>query len=116
MSDMAIYLALFFSIVLSSVAQIFQKFAALQQDGDKPQSLLSSPYVWLSFLCLGLGLLLWLVVLSELSVSQAYPMLSLSYVVVMLLARWLFKERTPVRHWLGAVLIILGVSCLMGTV
>ena len=113
MNDLYIYSALFFSILLSSIAQIFQKFAAIQLN-ETGASLLKSPYLWLSFTCLGLGLLLWLVVLSELSVSQAYPMLSLSYIAVMLLARWLFKEPVPARHWAGAVLIILGVSCLMG--
>ncbi|PWQ95727.1 EamA family transporter [Leucothrix arctica] len=114
MSDLVIYIALFFSIVLSSVAQIFQKLAALRLDDNESQSFLRSPYVWLSFVCLGFGLVLWLVVLSELSVSQAYPMLSLSYIAVMLLARWLFKEHIPMRRWVGAAFIILGVSCLMG--
>lgn len=114
MTDTTVYMALLLSIVLSSVAQIFQKLAALQLNDNSSPSSLKSPYFWLSLVCLGLGLLLWLIVLSEFSVSQAYPMLSLSYVAVMLLARWLFKEHISTRHWCGAILIILGVSCLMG--
>jgi undecaprenyl phosphate-alpha-L-ara4N flippase subunit ArnE len=114
MNDFFVYLVLFFSILLSSVAQVFQKMAASTLLDNKPRTLLRSPYIWLSFLCLGVGLLLWLVVLSAMPVSQAYPIMSLSYIVVMLLARWLFKERIPARRWVGAALILLGVSCLMG--
>lgn len=113
MSDPVIYVALLLSVICSSASQIFQKLAALQTDGKK-SFMVANPYVLLSFLSLGVALLLWLVVLSVMPVSQAYPMLSLSYIVVMLLARWLFKEQISLQHWLGAGLIMLGISCLMG--
>jgi undecaprenyl phosphate-alpha-L-ara4N flippase subunit ArnE len=60
--------------------------------------------------------LLWLVVLGRLELSIAYPMLSLGYVVVMLVARTLFQEVIPVRRWLGTFLIMLGISVLVGGV
>ena len=106
-STSLIYLVLFLSIVLTSAAQILQKLAA----NKSVQSLNS--FVLLSLGCLGIALLLWLVVLSVMPVSQAYPMLSLSYVIVMLLARWIFKEQIPWQRWLGAALIMLGISFLM---
>lgn len=114
MSDSIVYLALFASVVCSSASQIFQKLAAVQTCETTASLRLINPYVLLSFASLGLALLLWLVVLSVMPVSQAYPMLSLSYIVVMLLARWLFKEQISLQHWLGAGLIMLGISCLMG--
>lgn len=114
MNEFLVYAALFFSILLSSVAQVFQKMAASRLVDNKLNTLCRSPHVWLSFLCLGVGLLLWLVVLSTMPVSQAYPIMSLGYIVVMLLARVFFKERIPARRWVGAALILLGVSCLMG--
>lgn len=112
-----VYGALFLSIILTSTAQILQKFAANQsvqsENSAEKQSL--NYFVLLSLGCLGLALLLWLVVLSVMPVSQAYPMLSLSYIIVMLLARWIFKEQIPWQRWLGAAFIMLGISCLMGT-
>ncbi|RVU83754.1 4-amino-4-deoxy-L-arabinose-phospho-UDP flippase [Leucothrix sargassi] len=114
MTELMTYSLLFISVVLSSVAQILQKYAALHSN-ETDASLFANRFVWLSFTCLGLALLLWLAVLSELAVSTAYPLLSLSYVVVMLLARTLFKEHIPLRRWLGALLIILGITCLKGT-
>lgn len=38
-------------------------------------------WLMLALICLGLALLLWLVVLSRVAVSVAYPMLSLNYVL-----------------------------------
>ena len=116
LSPSLVYLALFLSIILTSTAQILQKLAAnqslqLEKKGEK-QSL--NFFVLLSLGCLGMALLLWLVVLSVMPVSQAYPMLSLSYIIVMLLARWIFKEQIPWQRWFGAALIMLGISCLMG--
>lgn len=112
-----VYGALFLSIILTSTAQILQKFAANQsvqsENSAEIQSL--NYFVLLSMVCLGFALLLWLVVLSVMPVSQAYPMLSLSYIIVMLLARWIFKEQIPWQRWLGAAFIMLGISCLMGT-
>ena len=49
MNDFFVYLALFFSILLSSVAQVFQKMAASTLLDNKPRTLLRSPYIWLSF-------------------------------------------------------------------
>mgnify|MGYP000462873961 CR=1 FL=1 len=116
LSTKVVYLALFVSIGLTSTAQILQKLAAeksKQQDSFGQKKFLNL-FVLMSFACLGIALLLWLLVLSVLPVSQAYPMLSLSYIVVMLLARLLFKEQIPWQRWAGAALIMLGISCLMG--
>ena len=64
------------------------------------------------FLCLGLGLLVWLLVLQRLEVGIAYPMLSLNFVLITLVARYLFKESIDRRHWLGVGLVIAGVILL----
>lgn len=117
LSPKLVYLALFLSIILTSTAQILQKLAAdkSKQLDEAGQKQFLSPFVLLSLACLGVALLLWLVVLSVMPVSQAYPMLSFSYIVVMLLARWIFKEQIPWQRWLGAALIMSGISCLMGS-
>jgi len=121
MTDLAFlwgYLALFVAISLSACAQVLQKLAASRTQPALSTRILPpvlyNPFFLMSLACLGLSMLLWLVVLSILPVSQAYPMMSLGYVLVMLLARYLFKERVAWQRWLGVGLIILGVSCLIG--
>ena len=113
-----VFALLLLSIACSSTAQVFQKLAA--QDFATHQgsrwTLLLKRNVLLSLVLLGSGLLLWLMVLSYLELSVAYPILSLGYVVVLLVARYLFQETIPTQRWLGIVLIMLGISILVGGV
>lgn len=55
------------------------------------------------------SLVIWIMGLSRVPVSVAYPMLSLGYVVNAVLAYYLFGEAVTVTKWLGIGLIILGV-------
>lgn len=97
--------------LLTSFGQVAQKMAALRWSAG-PSSLahkMRSPWLWAALFSLGLALLLWLLVLQRLEVGVAYPMLSLNFVLVTLLARWFFAERTDARHWAGVALIVAGV-------
>lgn len=61
-----------------------------------------------SFVSLGL----WLVAISKMEISVAYPMVSVGYVITMIAGYYLFGEPiTPVKA-LGMVLIVAGVFCL----
>lgn len=97
--------------LLTTFGQVAQKMAVSRWSGraaglgDK----LRSPWLWAALFSLGLGLLLWLAVLQRLEVGVAYPMLSLNFVLVTLVARLVFAERTDGRHWLGVALIVAGV-------
>ncbi len=51
----------------------------------------------------------WIVGLSRVDVSLAYPMLSLGYVVNALAAWWLFGEALGPQRWAGMALILAGV-------
>lgn len=52
----------------------------------------------------------WIVALSRIDVSVAYPMLSIGYVVNALLAFWLFGEAVSPQRWLGIAVILIGVA------
>ncbi len=95
--------------LLSSAGQLCQKQAAYR--AGKKQLVL-----WLALAVgmLGAGMLLWLVVLQRVPVSLAYPMLSLNFVWVTLAAKFIWRETVTARHWLGIVLIILGILLLGG--
>lgn len=100
--------------LLTCMGQVAQKFA-VESWRDQPDGWalkLRSPWLWAALLCLGCGLLVWLLVLQRLEVGIAYPMLSLNFVLVTLMARFVFKEHIDTRHWLGVVLVIAGVVLL----
>jgi len=69
-----------------------------------------NPKVLTGFLLYGLSSIIWLVILNRVKLSVAYPMISMSYVFVVLLSALVFRERiTPVMV-LGLFLICGGVT------
>jgi multidrug transporter EmrE-like cation transporter len=59
--------------------------------------------------CYAVSVVVWIVALSRVEVSVAYPMLSIGYVVNALLAWWLFDESLDLQRWLGIGVIVAGV-------
>ena len=77
--------------------------------GREVVKLAGSPWVWAGLAVTGLSSLLWFDVISRVQLSYAYPLLSTSY-VVMMLASWLFLSESPtLTRWLGVLVICLGV-------
>lgn len=93
--------------LLSCCGQLCQKQAA--QRAERRHLIL---WLGLSALLLGAGMLVWLQVLRHVDVSVAYPMLSLNFIFIALAARGIWKEPISARHWLGVVLIIIGIIAL----
>jgi multidrug transporter EmrE-like cation transporter len=59
--------------------------------------------------CYVLSLFVWIVGLSRVPVSVAYPLLSVGYVVNAIAAHYLFGEALTVTRWLGIGFIVVGV-------
>ena len=59
--------------------------------------------------CYVVSVAVWIVGLSRVDVSVAYPMLSLGYIVNALAAWWLFGEALGPARWSGMALIVAGV-------
>jgi drug/metabolite transporter (DMT)-like permease len=59
--------------------------------------------------CYAISLVVWIIGLSRVPVSIAYPMLSLGYVVNAIAAHYLLGESVTVARWLGIGFIIVGV-------
>lgn len=53
--------------------------------------------------------IVWLIVLSRVELSFAYPLLGLSYVLVVLASKFILKEEVMPLRWVGSVIIFLGV-------
>ena len=96
------------------MGQIAQKIAVeCWRGGITPLATkLRTPWLWIALACLGLGLLIWLLVLQHVEVGVAYPMLGLNFVLITIVARFGFKETVDARHWFGVVLVICGVLLL----
>jgi multidrug transporter EmrE-like cation transporter len=59
--------------------------------------------------CYAISVVVWIVALSRVQVSIAYPMLSIGYVVNALLAWWLFGEDLNAQRWMGIAVIVVGI-------
>jgi drug/metabolite transporter (DMT)-like permease len=68
-----------------------------------------SPHILLGFLCYGVSVLVWLVVLSRVDVSFAYPLLSVAYIFVALAGKAVFGEVLSPARWAGILVICVGV-------
>ena len=67
--------------------------------------------VWFALcgLCFALSSVLWMYIVKHFPLSQAYPLISLSYVMGMLAAVFIFHEAVPLIRWVGVALIMVGV-------
>jgi len=68
-----------------------------------------NPFVLLGLASYVISVGAWLVVLSRVDVSVAYPMVSLGYVVTVILGRVLFNEAVTAQRVLGVLVICAGV-------
>jgi len=109
---------LFCGVLLNALAQLGLK-AATRVTGplvagdssllQRGLELLSVPSLWFALCAYGLSVIVWLVGLSRVPVSQAYPLLSLGYVINVGLAWWLLGEIPNVQRVAGIAIIIVGV-------
>ena len=70
------------------------------------------PEILVGLVLFGSSFLIWIKVLTKSDLSYAYPMVSLGYVLVALLSRFLFNEPFTVNKVIGVVMIISGVFVL----
>lgn len=97
------------AVLCTSASQVVQALAARRlPEHASLASTLSHPLVWLAYGFLAVGLVFWLVALTELEVSQTYPLFALGFVLTMLFARFGLGESVRPRAWFGACLIVLG--------
>lgn len=76
---------------------------------DKAKTVLKQPLLYVGGCLYVLGMVVWLVVLSRVDLSFAYPMLSVSYVLIMVISAYMFHEPITLNRVIGTFLIIGGV-------
>lgn len=112
---------LLINVLLGTVGQILLK-TGMNNAGGKANAVgmtalmnavkaITNPWVLAGFILYGVSSILWLMILKKVSLSTAYPMISLSYVFVVILSAMCLGERP---HWgttvPGLLLIIVGVT------
>jgi len=111
---------LFVSVGFATAGQLTLKAAmeaigriGTAQVSDAGQTIaraVKEPLLWIGLVLFGVSALFWLVVLSRVALSLAYPFVGISYVVVVALARFFFHEHVPTLRWIGVAVIAVGIG------
>lgn len=101
--------ALWTSILLGAFAQVFLRRGVAGHQGPY-LLLLRSAWVWAWGLCFVFATALWMMAISAMQVSYAFPLLSIGYLVVAALSIVFLRERIPASRWAAIAVITLGVA------
>ena len=115
------FLLILTGVLLNAVAQLALKASvkgmgaiglSMTGSGAVALRLMSEPWLWVGLFCYGISVIIWILALSRVDVSIAYPMLSIGYVVNAFAAWMLFGEVLSVAKLAGIGIIIIGVYIL----
>lgn len=108
-------------VLLNAVAQLALK-ASVSDTGiinldmhsllSSAGSLATNLWLWLGLICYAISVVVWILALSRVDVSIAYPMLSIGYIVNAVAAWHLFDEPMNLGKVAGIGIIIVGVYIL----
>ena len=70
----------------------------------------SEPLLWIGLALFGVSALFWLVVLSHVPLSVAYPVVGLSYILIVGFSRFILHESVPMMRWLGVLIVAIGIG------
>jgi len=91
------------STMVEGFGQVFLKKSALE-------SMRRNLWIGLGVMVLTVEIVLYSGALRFLAVSTAFPLTSLSFVMVTVLSRWLLGEVITPKRWIGVGLILIGTS------
>lgn len=112
------YILLLTSIVLNSASLVLLKKGALLH-GDIGANLFSirawfhlifNPFVITSIFFFVCGTITWIISLTKIDLSLAYPSVSISYLIIAIISHYLFGEAIPFNRWLGIIIIMVGIT------
>lgn len=112
-------LLILFSISIAVAGQILLKigvnrigivnFSDLEALKQLFFGVIKSPLVISGLFLYVISAAIWLVVLSAVDLSFAYPFIGLTYVMILILSRFILKEDVNLIRWAGALIITIGV-------
>ncbi|MEA2498996.1 MAG: hypothetical protein QOH26_1401 [Actinomycetota bacterium] len=84
--------------------------AQIAAAGDTIGRVAREPRLWIGLALFGVSAVFWLVVLSRVPLSVAYPSVGISYIVVVAFERFVHHEHVPSLRWLGVLVIAVGIA------
>jgi multidrug transporter EmrE-like cation transporter len=84
--------------------------AEIAAAGDTLSRAMKEPRLWLGLFLFGISAIFWLVVLSRVPLSVAYPLVGVSYILIVLLGRFALNETVPVLRWIGVLVVAAGIA------
>jgi len=69
----------------------------------------TNPFVVVGLFIYVISVIFWLVALSRVDLSYAYPFASLSYVIMLIASWWIFDENISLMRLIGTIIIGIGV-------
>lgn len=106
------FMLIIFCIITEAAREVCFKHAA---HNTNFMAALSKPITWLGIVFWAIELISWVVVLENVALSIAFPLMALVYVAVVVAGALIFKEPVNKQHALGALLITAGVACVGAT-
>ena len=113
---------LLFAVALAATGQLLLKNGmnlaktASQADGRSlALTAATSPWILGGLVVFAVSAVAWLVTLSRVPLSIAYPFNALGYVVILVASTVILHERTNLWTWLGTVLVISGLVVVVST-
>jgi multidrug transporter EmrE-like cation transporter len=108
------YLLLFFNIILMSIGQLFFKQSAVFSENHSELNIvlkyILNPWFYGAISFFAVSTFTWVKILTQMKISIAYPILSISYILTAVGAFYIFQERLTVLNMVGIFFIMLGVS------
>lgn len=116
---MLIFLMTVASVLLSALSQVLLKSGmvsdgvrrAIEEGNPLPiiATVATTPSILLGFMCFGVSVLMWLIVLAGTPLSTAYPFVALGIALTVAAGAIFFAEPLSIQKIVGVALIILGI-------
>ena len=97
-------------LTLKSAMDSIGRIGKGSQLSDTLLRAVKEPLLWVGLAVFGISALFWLVVLSRVKLSVAYPIVGISYIFIVLLARFRLHEHVPPLRWIGVTVIAIGIA------
>jgi drug/metabolite transporter (DMT)-like permease len=121
---MKLFLLMFSSVFLCSAAQMLVKKGmtilgiysfSFSHMLNLFIAIFTNIYLFLGMFCYGISVLLWMIVLSRVPVSVAYPFSSVGFIITMIFSSFLLNEMITFNKVMGIGFICLGVYLIFST-
>jgi len=108
------YILLIINIILMSIGQLLFKQSANFFNSNENLSLFFkyflNPWFYGAVFSFAISTFFWVKILTQMKISVAYPILSISYILTAVGAYYIFGERLILQNLIGIFLIMVGVS------